>query len=256
MLIHAKHRWTEVIQPCLWTFALKQVEFNLNNLRLGKSRKSRAKTFSAMHKKINIRHYHTFGCPVYVLDARLQGDGFIPKWDEQVRVGAYARISPIHKVNVSLILDISTGHFSPQFHVVFNETFSTVPSLKNVSIPASWTFICENNRELDTYEDFNLADLWRKSKQENGVKFDIQRDSNNKKFQEPKDDELTNCDTEHVTKNLFTNVLQKSKSYLDVAKGSFADSDNNKTFPTRSTLYQGFVENEGERTAESHASKL
>ena len=99
-----------------------------------------------MHNKTNIRHYHTFGFPVYVLDARLQGAGFIPKWDEQVRVGAYVRISPIHAGNVSLILNLSTGHVSPQFHVVFDETFSTVPSLKNGSVPASWTFICENNR--------------------------------------------------------------------------------------------------------------
>ena len=61
MLIHAKHSWLEVIQPYLWPFALNQVEFNLNNLRLGKSVKSSAKVFSAMHNKINIRHYHTFG---------------------------------------------------------------------------------------------------------------------------------------------------------------------------------------------------
>ena len=35
IMIHAKHRWPEVIQPCLWPFVLKQAEFNLNNLRLG-----------------------------------------------------------------------------------------------------------------------------------------------------------------------------------------------------------------------------
>ena len=79
MLIQANHRWPEVIQSCLWPFALKQAEFNLNNLRLGKYGKSRAKNFSAMHNKINNRHYHTMGFSVYVLDARLQDDGFIPK---------------------------------------------------------------------------------------------------------------------------------------------------------------------------------
>ena len=67
---------------------------------------------------------------MYVLDAHLKGASFIPKWDEQVRVGAYIGRSPIHAGNVSLILNLSTGHFSPQFHVVFDETFSTVPSLK------------------------------------------------------------------------------------------------------------------------------
>ena len=77
------------------------------------------------------------GCPVCVLDARLQGASFIPKWDDRVRVGAYVGRSPIHAGNVSLILNISTGHVSPKFHVVFDGTFSTVPSLKNGSVPAS-----------------------------------------------------------------------------------------------------------------------
>ena len=161
-----------------------------------------------MHNKINISHYHTFGCPVYVLDAQLQGARFIPKWYERVRVGAYVGRSPIHAGNVSFILNPSTVQISPQFHIVFDETFSTVPSLKNGSFPASWTFICENNRELATYEDFTLADLWSKSERESGVKFDIQRDSNSNFFQQPKDDALTNCDTEHVTENLVTTVAE------------------------------------------------
>ena len=76
-----------------------------------------------MHKKNIIRHYHTFGCQVYVIDAHLHGAGVIPKWEERVRVDAYVEISPIHAGNVSLILNLSTGPVSPQFHVVFNETF-------------------------------------------------------------------------------------------------------------------------------------
>ena len=132
-----------------------------------------------MHNKINIRHYHTFCCPVYALDARLQGSSFIPKWYDQVRVGVYVGRSPIRAGNVSLVLNVSTGHVSPQFHVVFDETFSTVPSLKNGSVPASCEFICKNKRELATSEDFNLADLWSKSERESGVKFDIQKGATN-----------------------------------------------------------------------------
>ena len=152
----------------------------MSNLCLGKSGKLRAGNFSAMHNKINIRHYHTFGCPVYVIDARLQGAGFIPKWDERVRVGTYVGRSPIHAGNISLILNLSTGHVSPQFHIVFDETFSAVTSLKDGSIPDSWKFIFENNREIATYKEFNLAYLWSKSERESGVKSDIKRDATNK----------------------------------------------------------------------------
>ena len=79
-----------------------------------------------MHKKINIRHYHTFGCPVYVLDAKLQGASFIPKWDKRVIVGAYVGRYQVHDGNVSFILNLSTGHVNPKFHVVFDENISTV----------------------------------------------------------------------------------------------------------------------------------
>ena len=92
---------------------------------------------------------------------------------------------------------------------MFDETFSTVPSLKNRSFPASWKFIRENNRELTTCEDFNLSDLWSKYERESGTKFDIQRDATNKMFQQPNDDTLTNFDTEHVTDNLVSTVSQK-----------------------------------------------
>ena len=134
---------------------------------------------------------------------------------------------------------------------MFKETFSTVPSLKNGSIPALWTFICKNNRKLATHEDFNMVDLWSKSERESGVKFDSQRDSTSKTFQQPKDDALTNCDTEHVTDNLVFTVSQKLKSYLEAAKVNLADNNNHQKFPIRPTLEQRFAGNEGVPTSES-----
>ena len=83
-------------------------------------------------------------------------------------------------------INFSTGHVNPQFHVVFAETYSTVPALKIGSVPASWKFISENIRQLTTYEDLNLADLWSKSERESGVKFDIQTDATNKNFNNQK----------------------------------------------------------------------
>ena len=97
-------------------------------------------------------------------------------------MGAYVGRYPIQVGNVSIILNISMGHVSPQFHVVLDENISTFLSIKNGSVPDSWKFICKNNRELATNEDFNLADLWSKYERESGVKFDIQKDATNKKF--------------------------------------------------------------------------
>ena len=103
-------------------------------------------------------------------------------------MGAYVGRYQIHAGNVSLILNLSMRHVSLQFHVVFDETFSTVPSLKNGSVPASWKFIFENNRSLAPYEGFNLEDVCSKSEQESGVRFDIQKYETKNFFQQPKDD--------------------------------------------------------------------
>ena len=75
-----------------------------------------------------------------------------------------------------------------------------------------------------------------------------------KKIQQQRDDALTNCDTEHVTDHLVFTVSQKSKSYLEAAKGNFTDTNNNQTFPIRPTLEQGVAVNEGVSTAESHTA--
>ena len=60
-----------------------------------------------------------------------------------MRVSAYTGRPPIHAGNIYLILNLTTGHVSLQFHVVFDEMFSTVLSLKNASVPDFWKFICE-----------------------------------------------------------------------------------------------------------------
>jgi hypothetical protein len=41
-------------------------------------------------------------------------------------MGIYVGWSPSHAANVSLILNPRTGHISPQFHVVYNNDFTTV----------------------------------------------------------------------------------------------------------------------------------
>ena len=74
--------------------------------------------------KIIMSNFHTFGCPCYVLDHRLQyGNGAVPKWEPRARMGIYVGCSPSHASNVALILNPRTGHVSPQFHVVFDDDY-------------------------------------------------------------------------------------------------------------------------------------
>jgi hypothetical protein len=77
----------------------------------------------------DLKRAHVFGCPVYVLDADLQNSKSIPKWDSRSYQGMFVGYSPDHSSLVPMVLNLATGHISPQYHVVLDDSFHTVPSL-------------------------------------------------------------------------------------------------------------------------------
>ena len=74
----------------------------------------------------NLKHFHPFGCPVYVLQAPLQMTNPFPKWGERSRIGIFLCHSPHHASSVPLILSTQTRLVSQQFHCVFDDNFDTV----------------------------------------------------------------------------------------------------------------------------------
>ena len=129
MLLHASHRWPKAINAHLWPYALRLAAHVRNHVPRETEGGSPIENFSSsrVHNKVFHKHQHTFGCPVYVLDAPLQsGLGSKPKWSERSRVGAYLGHSTNHSQSVALVLNLKTGHVSPQFHVVFDDEFHTV----------------------------------------------------------------------------------------------------------------------------------
>ena len=79
---------------------------------------------TSMLNKINIRHYHTFlltGVCTICTSTRCM---FYSE------MGQASESGQVRRKIVSLILNLYTGHVSPQFHVVFDENVSSVPSLK------------------------------------------------------------------------------------------------------------------------------
>ena len=95
-----------------------------------------------------MKDFYTFGCPVYVLDSRLQDAGGpgIPKWEPRSRLGIYVGHSPYHAGSVALVLNPKTGLVSPQFHVIFDDDFSTVPHLRAGTVPENWSDLVQNSR--------------------------------------------------------------------------------------------------------------
>ena len=83
-----------------------------------------------------LSNFHTFGCPVYILDARLQSSGGAgtPKWDPRAQLGIYLGHSPLHFGSVDLVMKPKTDLVSPQFHLFFDENFQQYLTLRQAML--------------------------------------------------------------------------------------------------------------------------
>ena len=95
-----------------------------------------------------LRDLHTWGCPVYVLDPTLQAGKKLPRWEPRSRRGVFIGVglSTIHSSEVPLVLNLSTGSITAQYHVVFDDRFSTVQAIGPDDMPPThWEYLCLEN---------------------------------------------------------------------------------------------------------------
>jgi hypothetical protein len=72
MILHAAHRWPKVITPHLWPYALRltsDIGRNISKDSTEGEKKAKApvQLFSQVPVKVQLKNYHPFGCPTYVL---------------------------------------------------------------------------------------------------------------------------------------------------------------------------------------------
>ena len=147
----------------VWPFALLVAADRMNNLHIDLHGLTPEMKFSkTTGESTRLSNFHTFGCPVYVLDARLQdaGGAGAPKWDPRSRLGIYVGHSPQHAGSVALVLNPKTGLISPQFHVIFDDDFSTVPSLREGTVPANWNQLVQNSRQKSFDGFYDVTKTW------------------------------------------------------------------------------------------------
>ena len=161
VLLHAQRKWPKVIKPLLWPYALLSVVERHNRLSLDKDGKSPMEKFSSTHEDIHPTDFHTWGCPVFVLDAENQsGKIGTPKWDPKSHAGIYLGHSPCHAGSVALVLNLATGLISPQFHVIFDDEFTTVGYLETDQTPPNWVALAKHAVENSTPPEEDLAYSW------------------------------------------------------------------------------------------------
>ena len=163
LLLHGIRMWPQMIDTMFWPFAFKAAAERHNCLSLN----NQGLTPNAvLHRvpldAILVKTYHTLFCPVYVLDARAQSAGGPgpPKWKPRSRTGVYFGHSPFHAGSVALVFNPPIGRVSPQYHVIFDDTFLTVPYMDAGMEPPHWHNLLKYSSEKATDEDFDLAKKW------------------------------------------------------------------------------------------------
>ena len=128
LLLHFAIHWPQAAEANLWPFAMDHAVYLWNQIPDRTTRTSPAEHFTsaAFRNHHHLQRLHVFGCPVYVLDPKLQDGKKLPKWNRRSRRGVYMGVSKQHSSTVHLVLNPETGKISPQYHVVFDDTFSTV----------------------------------------------------------------------------------------------------------------------------------
>ena len=158
MLLHLRLHWPDEFSADLWPFALDYAVYVYNHIpRKGKpGAPSPAEMFCGT--KIGcrpLRRLKVFGCPTYVLDPRLQDGKKIPKWEPRSRKGQFLGFSSAHASTVGLVRNTRTGYISPQFHMVYDESFTTVTSDRSLDLSETWIELFLNSRDhyLDGHDE-------------------------------------------------------------------------------------------------------
>jgi hypothetical protein len=138
MLAHGQHLWPEVVTKSLWPFAYKAASPSMNLFQLDTKGLSPSEKLAGVEINQELKNKHPLFCPVYVLNSKLQGSiGGLPKWNPRSNAGVYLGHSPDHASNVALVLSLTTGLVSPQYHVVFDDDFSTFEFIRSKKEPSN-----------------------------------------------------------------------------------------------------------------------
>jgi hypothetical protein len=164
MLLHASLRWKTGIDSSLWPMAVNYATYVYNHTPKENGIAPADLFTGTQIPRHKLRDIHVWGCPVYVLDPTLQAGKKLPKWQPRSRRGLFVGLSDSHSSDVPLILNLSTGSISPQFHVVFDDSFSTVMSIGTEDkVPTFWEELClDSSHRIPLDEDASayLPDDW------------------------------------------------------------------------------------------------
>ena len=160
MLIHAALHWPEHVDTSLWPFAMEYATYIYNRLPKKTVGYSPIEIFSGSKQDDTwVKRMRVFGCPAYVLDPAIQDGKKLPRWRPKSRRGQFLGRSPNHASDIGLVRNLNTGFVSAQFHVVYDDFFTTVTSDRDDEAPDTWKILFETSKEMLVEEDDNPPSL-------------------------------------------------------------------------------------------------
>jgi hypothetical protein len=162
-LIHSAIRWPGMNDLELWPMAFDHSVYIYNNTPSPDGLSPIEKwTATKFLNYDHLRRLHPWGCPAYVLDPKLQDGKKLPKWSPRSRQGKFVGLSKDHASNVALVLNPTTKRISPQFHILFDDFYSTVRSVDDDKAPQLTAVDWDNFLEMkgtDVFYDESDSDL-------------------------------------------------------------------------------------------------
>ena len=240
LLLHGMRLWPQMIDQMFWPFAVKATAERMNSITIDINGETpESKFYGVPLETIPVKSFHTMFCPCYVLDGRLQAAGSIgpPKWEPRSNIRVYLGHSPFHAGSVALVYNPSTGHVSPQFHVVFDDDFTTVPYMEAGTIPPNWEDLVTNSSEKSTPQALELTEAWLGNKRDTTIS--INRDHTDLQLADDpvldpyavvtgiqqKSAHRSNQPTDDSTKQLQTSALPSSQ--MSASEGDDLTSPSN-----------------------------
>jgi len=164
MILHQILHWPDSSNLELWPFAMEHAVYVWNNLPKKGIRLAPVEIHSRS-KFPNYDHLSSlavWGCPTYVLEPQLQDGKKLPKWKARTRRGMYLGKSDEHANTVGRILNLDSGYISPQYHCVYDNLFSTVPSSEGglyqdgTFDPSKWNQLIQSGHERSYEPEYDI----------------------------------------------------------------------------------------------------
>lgn len=154
MMLHAMVRWPEMIEVALWPMSIQYAVWLQNNMPKLTGMAPIDLLSRVKQNQRVLTNAHVFGCPAYVLDPKLQDGNSIPKFSPRSSRGMFVGFSRRHSSLVPLILNLSTLSISPQYHVVFDDWFTSVNSTGEIDVESPlWDDLFSSSRYVFNYDD-------------------------------------------------------------------------------------------------------